>query len=39
MEIIITPDERIKAYQAAADYGIEMSQLESALNELYRLKL
>jgi hypothetical protein len=31
MELLVTPDERTTAYQAAADYGIDMSQLEYLL--------
>jgi hypothetical protein len=31
MEAIITPDERTTAYQAAADYGIDMIQLDYLL--------
>ena len=31
MELIFTPDERTTAYQAAADYGIDMRQLEYLL--------
>jgi hypothetical protein len=31
MELLVAPDERTTAYQAAADYGIDMSQLEYLL--------